>query len=143
MATAAVKRLRQVARTTGPGAGLSGLADTLRPMAWTSWRLVAQGKSWFDESFDHDGPACYELAIAGPRGGEHTIVYVGETSSESRRIRQYASGNSHIEAEIAWHLREGWCLYYRGWLHPAKAKAKAMQDQLLLGYKYPWNTVGQ
>jgi len=40
-------------------------------------------REWFDDKMDWDGPACYELAIAGHRGGDRRQVYVGETIRRS------------------------------------------------------------
>lgn len=112
-------------------------------MGWTAWRKIAEGTSWFDDDFDHDGPSCYELALAGPRGGDKMIVYVGETCDENGRMTAYAVDGSHLAAEIRSHLRRGWSLWYRAWAHDTKVSAKAMQDRLLAEYDYPWNIVGQ
>ena len=30
-------------------------------MGWTQPRKIARGNEWFDDSFDYEGPACYEL----------------------------------------------------------------------------------
>jgi hypothetical protein len=109
------------------------------PMGWTDWRLIAESHEWFASTFNHDGPACYELSIAGPRGGDRRTVYVGETKSESTRIAAYASHGSHLSAIIDAHLREGWTLWYRGVACNSKAAAKRMQDNLLTEYDYPWN----
>lgn len=43
---------------------------------WTNWRLIADKKYWYDDQLDWDGPACYELVIAGPRGGNRQTMYV-------------------------------------------------------------------
>lgn len=112
-------------------------------MGWTDWRKIAEGSSWFDDDLDYDGPCCYELAVAGPRGGDLMVVYVGETCDEERRILAYAVDGSHLRDEIYDHLRRGWTLWYRAWSHDTKRSARAMQDRLLSGYKYPWNLVGQ
>lgn len=32
-------------------------------MAWTAWRLLAEKSQWFDDNFDYNGAACYELSI--------------------------------------------------------------------------------
>jgi hypothetical protein len=109
-------------------------------MAWTEWRKIAQGREWSSDEFDHDGPACYELGIRTPKGRNVTPVYVGETANEQRRIRLYASGNSHLEGEIGRALRVGCTLLYRGQAKPSKREAKRMQDRLLDRYDYPWNT---
>ena len=53
-------------------------------MSWAAWRLLAEKKTWYDDTFDHEGPACYELSIAGPRGGDRNTVYVGHTGNEKR-----------------------------------------------------------
>lgn len=108
---------------------------------WTEWREIARGREWFDDSLDWDGPACYELAIAGPRGGDLHIVYVGETTNEKRRVAAYARSGSHLADLIATHLRDGWSLYYRAQAMSRKAAAKRMQDSLLLHHEYDWNTL--
>ncbi len=57
------------------------------PMStWTDWRKIADRRSWYDDTLDWDGPACYELAIGGPRGGNLKIVYLGETSNEKTAL---------------------------------------------------------
>jgi len=108
-------------------------------MAWTNWRKIAVGNEWFDEEFDHDGPACYELGIGRPRGRKVERVYVGETDNEQRRVKLYAQGHGHIEKEIRRELRSGYVLYYRGQAKSSKGAAKKMQDRLLEKCDYPWN----
>jgi hypothetical protein len=108
-------------------------------MRWTDFRLLATRREWFDDLLDHDGPATYELAIAGPRGGDLTLVYAGETKDEERRMSEYGRDGSHLAALIDWHLREGWHLYYRACAMPTKATACALQDRLLARYRYEWN----
>jgi hypothetical protein len=106
---------------------------------WTNWRLIAERKYWYSEEFDWDGPACYELAIVGPRGGNLKIVYIGETSNEKKRMTAYGSIGSHLKKIINWHLKEGWHLYYRARSAKSKADAVAMQNNLLARYEYDWN----
>ena len=108
-------------------------------MAWTEWRRIATDREWSDDLCDWDGPACYELAVGGPRGGDLRIVYVGETCNERRRISSYARSGSHLAGIIDEHLREGWCLYYRAQSRDKKADARRMQDSLLARYEYDWN----
>ena len=107
--------------------------------AWTQWRKVADQQFWFDEAFDWDGPACYELALGGPRGGDIQIVYCGETGNEKRRVIQYASHGSHLSEIIHSHLREGWNLFYRAQSKNSKEEAVHLQNNLLRQYEYPWN----
>jgi GIY-YIG domain-containing protein len=109
-------------------------------MGWTSWRLLAQGQDWFDEEFDNEGPCCYELGTGGPRGGSIRQHYVGETANERKRMSEYGRDGSHLSKIIRWHLREGWCLYYRSWAVNSKAQAFAKQNALLAQYEYDWNT---
>lgn len=113
-------------------------------MGWTSWKKIAEHGLWYDDDFDeYTGPACYELAIGGPRLGDLTIVYIGETKSEKERILKYAKNGSHISEIIYLHLKEGWHLYYRATALSSKKEAKEMQDRLLLNFgnsRYPWNT---
>jgi hypothetical protein len=108
-------------------------------MAWTRWRKIAQGRHFFSEELDWDGPACYELALAGPRGGNLRIVYVGETVNERSRVIAYASHGSHLSKIIANHLRRGWCLFYRAQAKGSKFEAVCMQNSLLSKFDYDWN----
>ncbi len=108
---------------------------------WTGWRRIAEKGFWYDEELDWDGPACYELAIAGPRGGNRRVVYVGETQSESKRVASYARSGSHLSAVIHEHLRDGWHLLYRARIAASKEEAVRMQDNLLWRYDYDWNLV--
>jgi hypothetical protein len=108
-------------------------------MAWTHWRKIADRKHWFPDTLDWDGPACYELALAGPRGGSCTIVYVGETTNERTRLVAYASHGSHLSRIIAQHLRMGWHLHYRAQAKESKADAVRMQNSLLARFEYEWN----
>jgi len=106
---------------------------------WTHWRKIADRRSWYDDSLDWDGPACYELATAGPRGGNLRIVYVGETSNEKSRVIAYASHGSHLAEVVDWHLRRGWCLFYHAQLKRSKQAAVETQDRLLAMFDYDWN----
>ena len=110
-------------------------------MGWTAPRLLAKGNEWYDDSFDYDGPACYELGTGGPRGGNIRVHYVGETANERKRLSEYARSGSHLSSTIARHLRDGWCLYYRACACSSKKAAKEMQDSLLARNKYDWNTI--
>lgn len=108
-------------------------------MGWTGWRYLANKREWFDNTLDHDGPACYELGMGGPRGGKIQAHYVGETLCERDRVCAYARSGSHLGQIICQHLNDGWHLYYRAWAHPTKAAAKVMQDRLLARHRYDWN----
>ena len=110
-------------------------------MAWTGWRLLAQGGDWFDEDFDYDGAACYQLSIAGPRGGDLRVVYCGHTGNEEKRMSRYGRDGSHLAQIIRRHLREGWHLYYRGWCCDSKEDADAMERRMLAKFKFPWNII--
>jgi hypothetical protein len=111
---------------------------------WTGWKRLAMNTEWFDDDFDeYNGAACYELALAGPRGRDLDIMYVGETAHEKTRIKQYAQNGSHLSDVIAKELRKGWTLWYRAQAKSTKKKAKAMQDRQLADYSYPWNLQGQ
>ena len=107
--------------------------------AWTQWRKIADRNYWFDDVLDWDGPACYELAVGGPRGGNLRIVYVGETKSESRRVIAYALHGSHLAKIIEWHLKRGWHLFYRAQTKNSKREAVRMQNNLLAEFDYDWN----
>src|SRR5206468_2569695 len=106
---------------------------------WTTWRKIADRQGWYGDSLDWDGPACYELATAGPRGGDLRIVYVGETSNERRRMVAYAAHGSHLSKIINSHLRDGWHLHYRAQTLTSKKAAVQMQNNLLAGWVYDWN----
>lgn len=106
---------------------------------WTDWRKIADRYGWFSDLLDWDGPACYELAIAGPRGGKRIIVYVGETSNEKRRMAAYAQHGSHLSEIIHSHLNRGWHLWYRARMARSKGEAVWMQDNLLSRWDYDWN----
>lgn len=108
-------------------------------MGWTKWRLLACGNEWYNQSFDYEGPSCYELGTGGPRGGRIQPHYIGETRNERARMGQYASHGSHLSKIIEWHLKQGWCLYYRGYKAASKKKAVEMQNRMLDRYKYDWN----
>ncbi|HXQ91955.1 MAG TPA: hypothetical protein VN739_03045 [Nitrososphaerales archaeon] len=106
---------------------------------WTAWRKIADRDFWYDDEFDHDGPACYELAIGGPKYGNIRTVYVGETANEKKRLSAYAQHGSHLSEIIASHLRQGWTLYYRAIAKPTKSAAKQLQNNLLHQFDYDWN----
>ena len=94
---------------------------------------------WFSDFLDHDGPACYEIGTGGPRGGRIQWHYVGETNNERRRMGDYGHRGSHLKRFIDWHIRQGWCIYYRATACPTKELARQMQDNLLRRYEYDWN----
>lgn len=102
------------------------------PVSWTRWRKIADWDYWYDDDFDYDGAACYELGVGGPHGGSIHPVYVGETRNERRRLSDYARHGSHLSAIIDDHLRQGFTLHYRAMALPSKAAAKRMQDSLML-----------
>lgn len=106
---------------------------------WTKWRKVAERTVWYPDVIDSSDPACYELALGGPRGGIQHIVYVGETANERARIAAYARDGSHLAGIIRGHLRKGFSLYYRAQKKASKQAAKRMQDDLLRRYDYDWN----
>jgi hypothetical protein len=109
---------------------------------WTKPRKIADKNFWYSEEFDYEGPACYELIIAGPRRGKAQIVYVGETGNEKTRISGYARHGSHLSEIIDLYLEKGWCLYYRSQALPSKESAINMQNRLLKTHSYPWNSNG-
>jgi hypothetical protein len=109
---------------------------------WTGLRKIADAHAWYTDCFDHEGAACYELVLAGPRGGSPRVVYVGETGNERARLSCYARNGSHLSEIIDWHLTRGWTLYYRAQALGSKEAAKRMQDNRLARYSYPWNRRG-
>lgn len=108
-------------------------------MKWTEWRRLADRRGWYDDEFDYDGPACYELGTGGPRGGQIERHYVGETLSESGRMSSYARHGSHLSDIIDDHLKREWTLYYRAVACRSKRDARKLQDNLLRKFKYDWN----
>lgn len=108
-------------------------------MSWTEWRLLADRENWYGDGFDYEGPCCYELGTGGPRGGNIEPHYVGETANEKERMCRYARDGSHLSRIIDWHLKQGWCLYYRAWSRRSKEAAIQMQNNLLGRCKYDWN----
>ena len=106
---------------------------------WTKWRKIADEKNWYPKELDWDGPACYELAIGGPRGGKLQIKYVGETSNEKKRVSAYAKHGSHLSQIIQDHLAQGWHLFYRAQTTNSKEEAIRRQDSLLADFDYDWN----
>lgn len=83
-------------------------------MRWADWRLFANRRERFADGFDYEGPSCYEFGTGGIRGGSIEPHYVGETKNERKRMCQCACYGSRLLEIIAWHLRQGWCLYCRG-----------------------------
>jgi hypothetical protein len=110
-------------------------------VAWTAWRLLAKRSQWFDDNFDYDGATCYELSIAGPRGGDRRCVYCGHSGDEKKRMSTYGRDGSHLAKIIRSHLRDGWALYYRGWCCDSKEDADAMARRMLKNFDYPWNII--
>ncbi|MBD3183751.1 hypothetical protein GF312_15785 [Candidatus Poribacteria bacterium] len=35
---------------------------------WTRWRKQKKAGRWFGETFDNNGPSCYELGLKAPNG---------------------------------------------------------------------------
>lgn len=109
-------------------------------MSWTNWRLLADRSTWYSDSFDHDGAACYELTIGGPRGGNlQDAQYVGHTGNERQRMSNYGRDGSHLAKIVADHLKRDWFLYYRAWTCSSKKAAEQMERRLLSQCDYPWN----
>ena len=106
---------------------------------WTNWRKLADKNYWYDDEFDHEGPACYELGIGGPRYGNIQPYYVGETGNEKKRLSAYARHGSHLSDIIEDHLKRGFTLYYRAQAMPSKKAAERMQNNLLDHHEYDWN----
>ncbi len=106
---------------------------------WTYWRKLADKKFWYDDKFDYEGPACYELGIGGPRYRNIQPVYVGETGNEKKRLSDYARHGSHLAHIIAQDIKKGYSLYYRAQAMLSKKDAKRMQNNLLQRFQYAWN----
>jgi hypothetical protein len=110
--------------------------------SWTGWKMLAQGRDWFDDDLDHEGPAIYELALGGSRGGIHHIVYVGETKNLCARMTAYGQHGSHLEKEIRVHLHRGFTIYFRARTCTSKRAAVALENQYLARFDYDWNLRG-
>jgi len=108
-------------------------------MSWTNWRLIADKRTWYSDELDWEGPACYELALAGPRGGDLREVYVGETKNEKKGLAAYAKHGSHLSKIIDADLRRGWTLWYHATALDTKEDAVAMQNRMLKRWRYDWN----
>jgi hypothetical protein len=103
------------------------------------WRRLATREEWDRAVLDHAGPAVYELAIAGSRGGRLTTKYVGETGDADRRMAEYGRHGSHLREVIGEVLSEGWVLHYRLVRLPSKEAAVQFEAVMLEKYNYPWN----
>jgi hypothetical protein len=68
-------------------------------LPWTKWRKIADKKEWYDDDFDNDGPAYYELGV-GHSKTRVSIKYVGHTINERRRMSEYGAHGSHISAIV-------------------------------------------
>jgi hypothetical protein len=112
-------------------------------VGWTDWRKIVEGTDRnVPASAGYDGAATYELSLRRSSGGDITIVYVGETLNERERIRDYARGDSPLEARIADALQKGFVLSYRATAQPSIEAAQSYRDALLGKYGYPWNAQG-
>lgn len=41
---------------------------------WTGLRKIADRSALYSDCLHHDGPACYELVLAGLRGGSPQVI---------------------------------------------------------------------
>lgn len=110
-------------------------------MGWTRARRLACKGEWEDDKFDCDGPVCYELGTAGPRGGSIQWHYVGHTINEKSRMGCYGRDGSHLADIINQHLNDGWWLFYRSWAFDTKQDAAAMERRRLKSKDYDWNII--
>ena len=111
---------------------------------WSDWKKIRDGSRWCTPDDIYHGPCCYQLGVGGLFGVKPR--YIGETSDEWARIRQYATSGSHKGMEIANHFFLGiGTLYYRSIRLATKEEAKRMQDNLLAKdpKKFVWNTQGK
>lgn len=106
---------------------------------WTGWRKLCDTDFLYDEHLDWGGPVCYELALAGPRGGNRETVYVGESGNARQRLSRHGLERTHLRDTIRTNLRQGWCLFCRVQRKPSKSDAVRMQNNLLARKYYPWN----
>ena len=63
----------------------------------------------------------------------------GKTSNERKPVIAYASHGSHLAETIAWHLKQGWHLFYRAQTKSSKDEAVRVQNNLLAKFYYDWN----
>ena len=110
---------------------------------WSPWRCVRTSSKEADITFQKAVPVAYELGIGAP-GPDGTLrrIYIDKTDDGHRRLGEYVSGNSHIESKIRLALDAGDGLWWRSWECEDKARAKNIQDALLMTRTYPWNTQG-
>lgn len=109
---------------------------------WKNPQKIADKHYYCTNILTHQGPCCYELIVAGVRGGNAQIVYVGETGNEKRRISDHARRNSHLRKLIDDALSKGWNLYYRSQSFASKNQAINLQNRLLSKNYYLWNSIG-
>ena len=64
-------------------------------------KMIGKIRQWYSDLFDPVGPACYELSVAGPRGGQCTITYCGHTVNEKARLSNYGRDGSQLAEIIA------------------------------------------
>ena len=110
-------------------------------LKWTTWKKLAYSDKYYNIP-KYDGPACYQLRIGGPRGGNSHTVYVGETKDLNYRIRTYAVGGSHIAVKILLEMRQGNMIEYKYTPAATKDVAKKIQDYLKDNYPdaFAWNS---
>ena len=106
---------------------------------WTKPRLLAWKGHWDREGVDYDGPACYELATGGPRGGSLQPHYVGHTKNAKSRMSCYGRDGSHLSEIINDHINRGWWIYYRLRAFSTKEAAEKMERSMLKNWEYDWN----
>ena len=114
-------------------------------MSWTiDWRLLAKKGERYDV-WDYEGPACYELSIAGPKGGGRKIPYIGHTSNTKERLTSHARGDTDLAEIIDSHLNDGWLLDFRVWVFDTKEEAQETERRLFERNndpdKYGWNAI--
>ncbi len=107
---------------------------------WSTWKKLAYSNKFYNIP-KYDGPACYQLRICGPRGGNAYTVYVGETKNLYIRMSSYATRGSQLQVKILLEMRQGNVLEYKYTPTKTKELAKKIQDYFIDNYpdEFPWN----
>ena len=108
-------------------------------MGWTKWRPLMTPSSFEEPEVEWNQPGCYELALAGPRGGRREIVYVGRSVDLASRLQEHGHFGSHLADDLDAALRDRRWIWYRVWRHDSEQEAIAFEGRLLDRFDYPWN----
>ena len=114
--------------------------DWVDNLDWGNWRKLAIVDEFFpfDED-EEDFSGVYELGLKETFFGDPDPVYVGESGTVLSRLETHASGESHLNEIIHWHLKRGFTLYARFVETKSKKKAEELELALLDDFDYDWN----